>query len=213
MKIIILSRKRLTYEVTMFPIKNVIAIIALILFSFASQAQGFKENAIHDGTVYCLPYLRGNTFLLSQAENGPTHKDEHKFAYDFQMPVGTPIYSSRAGKVIRVVDHFSDKAQTEEFKAQGNFILIEHSDGTYSIYAHLDKAGSLVKVGDKIPTAKKIGFSGNTGFTSGPHLHFEVFNFERKKQKSISVKFDVGDVAPVYLEKLKSYKAPSNCFN
>jgi murein DD-endopeptidase MepM/ murein hydrolase activator NlpD len=56
--------------------------------------------------------------------------------------------------------------------AYGNAIVIEHSNGTYSQYAHLSRVE--VSVGDKVTTGDRIARSGNTGNTSGPHLHFEI---------------------------------------
>lgn len=195
--------------------RNRLFIVGLVLaVSLNSFAENFKKNAIHDDNVsYCLPFSKHNTFMVSQAENGKTHKDNHRFAYDIMMAVGTPVHAARNGIIKDIKDSFSDKAQTDEFKSQGNYILIEHKDGTYGIYAHLDKKGASVKIGDKIREGQLIGYSGNTGFTSGPHLHFEVFSFEGKDTKSIPVKFNVGDVVPVPLEAMKSYRAPGSCSN
>lgn len=183
----------------------------LLLISIGAN---FKENATHDeSTSYCLPYSKHNTFLLSQAENGKTHVDDHRYAYDFVMPVGSPVHASRDGVIREIVDTFADKAQTEEFKTQGNYILVEHSDGTLAMYAHLDKKGSSVEKGQKIRAGQLIAYSGNTGFTSGPHLHFEVFTFKNRKSVSLPIKFNVGDIVPVRLEAMKSYKAPATCSN
>lgn len=189
-------------------------LLMAIFISFSAFANGYKINARHDDNVsYCLPFSKHNTFLVTQAENGKSHRDNHKYAFDFNMPVGSAVHAARSGTIRNVVDSFQDKALTEEFKTQGNFVLIEHSDGTLSIYAHLDKKGASVKIGQKVREGQLIAYSGNTGYTSGPHLHFEVFSFDGKDTTSIPIKFNVGDVVPVALEAMKSYKAPGSCSN
>ena len=59
-------------------------------------------------------------------------------------------------------------------KSRANYVKIRHDDGTIGNYVHLQHDGVLVEVGDKVRTGDVIGMSGNTGFTTGPHLHFEV---------------------------------------
>ena len=51
---------------------------------------------------------------------------------------------------------------------------IVHDDGTMALYAHLREGGVLVRVGQRVEKGQQIGLSGNTGFTSGPHLHFAL---------------------------------------
>lgn len=189
-------------------------ILSSFLLTLISIGANFKENATHDDSIsYCLPYSKHNTILLSQAENGKTHIDDHRFAYDFVMPVGSPVHASRDGVIRVIVDTFRDKAQTEEYKSQGNYILIEHSDGSLAIYAHLDRKGNSVEKSQKVKVGQLIAYSGNTGFTSGPHLHFEVFTFKNRKSVSLPVKFNIGDIVSVRLEAMKTYKAPSSCSN
>ncbi len=81
---------------------------------------------------------------------------------DYRAKVGTPFYAVAAGKVIRV-EHNP--------KGYGKHIRIENTEGL-TLYAHLDK--TFVKKGDSVLVGDKIGLTGNTGFSTGPHLHFEV---------------------------------------
>lgn len=80
---------------------------------------------------------------------------------DFAVPQGTDVLAVADGKV----------ANANWGKAYGIHIVHDLGDGTFVIYAHLSK--SLVKVGDKIKAGQHIGESGNTGNSSGAHLHFE----------------------------------------
>ena len=165
-------------------------------------------------TIYCLPYAPNNTFRVSQVEGGKTHKGDHWYAYDFEMPIGTGIHAAQGGHVIMVVDHYHEKAQTDEYKKKGNFIMIYHNNGTMSMYAHLDKAGRNVEVGQTIRTGDLIGYSGNTGYSSGPHLHFEVFHLLKSgKTKSIPVIFNSKQSPNTKLEAGKSYTALPSCTN
>jgi len=89
---------------------------------------------------------------------------------DISVPEGTPIYSAAKGKVI-----FSGK-----HGGYGNVVILSHKDGYVTIYAHNSKL--LVREGESVKKGKKIALSGNTGKTSGPHLHFEI----RKDSKPVN---------------------------
>jgi murein DD-endopeptidase MepM/ murein hydrolase activator NlpD len=62
----------------------------------------------------------------------------------------------------------------ERYGGRANFIRILHDDGTMALYAHLREEGALVRVGQRVRAGQQIGLSGNTGFTTGPHLHFVI---------------------------------------
>lgn len=81
---------------------------------------------------------------------------------DFGSGRGTEIYAADKGKVI-----------LSEFNSSfGNYIVIEHKDGQSSAYAHLDKLS--VSKGDVVSKGQIIGYTGSTGRSTGPHLHYEV---------------------------------------
>jgi len=81
---------------------------------------------------------------------------------DFGLPVGTPVLASAEGLV--------EKTGYDE-KGYGYFILLRHN-GFWTLYAHLSKI--QVSVQQKVSQSQQIGLSGNTGFSTGPHLHFEL---------------------------------------
>ncbi|MGI9294973.1 MAG: M23 family metallopeptidase [Pseudomonadales bacterium] len=93
-------------------------------------------------------------------------------AFDFKMPIGTPIYAADKGRIAIVVERFKDNVDSA-FK-QANYIVIKHEDGFLSHYAHLTFKGSEVHVGDVVSRGDLIGYSGNTGQSDYPHLHFFV---------------------------------------
>jgi murein DD-endopeptidase MepM/ murein hydrolase activator NlpD len=83
------------------------------------------------------------------------------------------VYAARDGTVVKVIDWFSKQGEEELINA-ANKIIIAHSDGTLASYVHLDYKGSFVKEGEFVERGEKIGISGLTGYTRGPHLHFVV---------------------------------------
>ena len=85
---------------------------------------------------------------------------------DFGAPIGTPVKAAASGTVIIA------KGGNTYNGGYGNYIVIEHSNGTQTLYAHLSKTET--SVGDTVKQGEEIAKSGNTGKSTGPHLHFEV---------------------------------------
>lgn len=132
----------------------------------------------HDpNTLYRMPYLDGRTFTIGQAPGGiiTTHTTpESQFAIDFPMPVGTLVLAARGGVVVDVEDSHTEGGKDARLLTQANDVKILHSDGTIATYAHLMPSGVAVKIGQEIKAGEIIGYSGSTGYSSGPHLHFAV---------------------------------------
>lgn len=127
-------------------------------------------------TEYLLP-LRQNQFRIDQGFGGSfSHGDpQNRFAVDFAAAVGTPVLAARAGTVMQVESDFEKASLNQEkYGGRANFVRILHEDGAMSLYAHLKSDGVLVRVGQRVAAGQQIGLSGNTGFTTGPHLHFVV---------------------------------------
>ncbi|MFD8256927.1 M23 family metallopeptidase, partial [Streptomyces werraensis] len=86
---------------------------------------------------------------------------------DYAVPTGTPVMAAHGGTVVKAGGNGAGDGP-----AYGNAIVIKHGNKTYSQYAHLSSVH--VKVGQVVKTGQKIASSGNTGNSSGPHLHFEI---------------------------------------
>ncbi|MEV0415334.1 M23 family metallopeptidase [Streptomyces sp. NPDC050448] len=86
---------------------------------------------------------------------------------DFAVPVGTPVKAVHDGVVVK-----AGPLGGGDGPAYGNAIVIKHANRTYSQYAHLSKI--QVRIGQKVSKGAQIALSGNTGNSSGPHLHFEI---------------------------------------
>lgn len=120
---------------------------------------------------YWLPWQSGVSHFCFQGNNGLLrHQGRGQFAWDFLMPMGTAILAARAGTVADVVDAYEGRGNNKP----SNEIFIDHGDGTMARYAHIQKNGSKVKVGDVIHRGQLIALSGDVGRSLGPHLHFEV---------------------------------------
>lgn len=125
---------------------------------------------------YYPPFPLGQRYLISQGfDNDITHKDPpSKYAVDIVMPVGTPILAARGGKIMDMEDDFHGAAQKERYLTRSNHVRILHDDGTMAVYAHLQANSLRVREGAQVKRGQWIANSGNTGYSSGPHLHFVI---------------------------------------
>ncbi|WMN05975.1 M23 family metallopeptidase [Marivirga arenosa] len=137
---------------------------------------------------YLLPYKHGKKVRVGQGNNGSgTHKGIN--AIDFNLEIGDSIYAARSGIVVDVKEDSNKGGNGPQFEPFGNFIKVYHEDGTLGDYVHLVKNGSLVKKGDRIEEGQLIGISGNTGWSSGPHLHFMVTHNKNFQSITLPIKF------------------------
>jgi len=169
----------------------------------------FYTNGHDTSYVYSLPFEKGQSYYLSQGYEGSfSHQNEN--AIDFVMPEGTEIMAIREGIVAEITEHNDDGCPYKSCMKMANSILIYHPDGTFSTYAHLQKNGALVEVGDQVAAGDLIGLSGNTGWSSEPHLHFSVFEIaEGNVIYSIPTPFYTEE-GVVYLEEKRDYRRPTS---
>jgi murein DD-endopeptidase MepM/ murein hydrolase activator NlpD len=127
--------------------------------------------------VYALPYPHGRTFAVLQGFHGEfSHRGSNEYAVDFNCPVATPVTAARPGIVVAVNASAQGSGTTPEFldDRRANFVLILHGDGTLGEYMHLAPSGVEVTPGQAVRRGQELGLSGNTGFSSTPHLHFQI---------------------------------------
>jgi len=163
-------------------------------FSFKYKSFiGDVINAKNDKNyIYELPFKKGNSFKLHQGYKGNfSHQNEN--ALDFTMPIGTEVVAARGGIVIQIVDKNNEGCPKKSCMELNNYITILHNDGTYSKYVHLDFKGAKVKIGDTVATGQLIALSGNTGFSSGPHLHFVCYLPSVDEKITLETKFGIDD--------------------
>ena len=165
-----------------------------------------------DGRVtYRLPYAIGTSHSVSQAYPAArTHQTRDSwYAVDFAMPVGTDVLAARGGIVFDVAaTNFRGGPDEERYANLANLIRILHDDGTYAVYAHLKRNSIRVSPGDRVAAGEYIADSGNTGFSSGPHLHFSLQRNTGMRVESLPVRFRAADgssAQPKTGERLTAY--------
>lgn len=138
-------------------------------------------NAVPDAQArYQLPFPGGQDIQVGQIWGGrlSTHQTpESRYAIDFIVPIGTPVLAARAGTVVDIDQRYTEGGKDPALKA--NHVLILHDDGTMGLYSHFSPNSTQVRFGQKVEAGTLIGYSGNTGYSYGPHLHFSVLTNAR----------------------------------
>ncbi|HEY2083480.1 MAG TPA: M23 family metallopeptidase [Verrucomicrobiae bacterium] len=178
-------------------------------YSFTNYYKLGSSVAVPDDYVYSLPYAPGTTHRITQGYNGKfSHQGSNKYAIDWQMPEGTAVCAARGGLVVKVKDDSDRGGPSIKFDPFNNYVLIRHDDGTLGHYCHLKKGGVVVHPGQVVKTGEMIALSGDTGFSSGAHLHFCVFMAkDGLHRESIPVKFHVADGDAITLVEGRKYRA------
>ncbi|MEI7030493.1 M23 family metallopeptidase [Streptomyces pratensis] len=129
------------------------------------KAEAAKKAAKKKAASWTAP-VEKYTLSASYGTGGARWAAKHS-GQDFAVPVGTKVEAAHAGTVVKAGPNGAGDGP-----AYGNAVVIKHANGKYSQYAHLSKIN--VKAGQSVKTGQKIALSGNTGNSSGPHLHFEI---------------------------------------
>ncbi|MCH9694348.1 MAG: M23 family metallopeptidase [Gammaproteobacteria bacterium] len=158
-------------------------------------------SAVHrPGGDYRAPFAAGTNYPITQAyPEAITHRSTDSiYAVDMAMPVGTDIFAARGGVVFDVAsDNYRGGLNPARDGPAANVVRILHDDGTFAVYAHLNWHSIRVQPGDRVVDGEYIADSGNTGFSSGPHLHFAVQRNSGLRVDSLPVVFRGPDSAAV----------------
>jgi len=148
---------------------------------------------------YRAPFAVGASYLITQAyPTRFTHASpEAQYAVDIALPDGTPVYAAREGTVINLRHDSFRGAASPVMLDQANMVEILHDDGTMAVYAHLHWDSVRVQPGQHVRRGEYIADSGNTGFTTGPHLHFAVIRNAGLKSVSVPIEFSGPTEAPI----------------
>lgn len=159
-----------------------------------------SPNARHSlAARYRVPFAAGVDWHVGQGFHG-RYSHQHpvsRHAVDFTVPVGTPVLAAREGVVMQVQDDWRGSGKDlQGFAHRANFVRILHDDGTMAMYAHLEYYGVGVKPGQRVAAGDLLGLSGNTGYSTGPHLHFAVLVNDGRDEVSIPFDMDGVDENP-----------------
>ena len=110
------------------------------------------------------------------------------YGLDFSVKKGTPIYATADGEVVIIKSSFG---------GLGKHIYLDHGNGYRTVYAHLNKFN--VKKGQKVKRGELIAYSGNTGRSTSPHLHYEV---HKNGEKINPINFFFNDLTPSQYEEV-----------
>lgn len=173
-------------------------------FSFRYWWQIGSNKAKHDEKArYRIPYKIGFQAKVGQGYEGCfTHRNAEAYSLDFNMPIGTPVLAARKGRVVTIRDGFGEGKNDPCYGDKANAITIRHDDGTFADYLHLQMKTITVKLGEEVEAGRELGQSGNSGYTTAPHLHFKVYRVaDGEMGESLPVLFSsktLGDFVPKY---------------
>ncbi|MDP3955727.1 MAG: peptidoglycan DD-metalloendopeptidase family protein [bacterium] len=138
-------------------------------------------------------YSKKNTGLY----NGNGHR-----GIDLRAAVGTPLKASASGIIIGV----GDTDLNCRGASYGRWVLIKHTNGLATLYAHMDLIKAVA--GQSVDRGQLIGYSGNTGFTTGPHLHFSVLVADAVSIKQLASKNKKCGIYTLPVSPLNGYLSP-----
>jgi len=161
---------------------------------------GDPRAAPNANFAYSPPLPEQGVFSIAQGFDGnySHNTDGSRYAVDIGMPIGTGIRAARGGEVVSVQDSFGAGGNSVAYRSQTNSVYVLHDDGTFGVYAHLRQGSALVRPGQRVLSGQIIAQSGNTGYSTGPHLHFAVLRNAGLRWQSIPFVFatPAGPVKP-----------------
>lgn len=163
-------------------------ILTIVLILVALSVEGWRlwiyetpEEVLVEA-LYRLPYPAGEKYMCIKGRGVSLygHKGSDYYSVDFRMPEHSLVVAARGGIVLHVKDDSNIGGWSKKYIEDANRVNIDQGDETIAQYVHLEYKGALVKKGDRVEQGEPIGYSGNTGSSLMPHLHFCVGSKNKK---------------------------------
>lgn len=193
-----------TYELGFFKYNGTETLDLTKTFSIGKLYQGdFSEYFTKHAAELIVPFV--GIFKVTQGWKGNfTHKGpKSRYAIDVAMPEGTPIKAVKAGRIIDMKMNSTIGGPNPKYRPYANYIRIIHNDGAMSLYVHLKGNTQQFNLGDEVKQGDIIAFSGNTGYTTGPHLHFVMQS--NTKDGVVAIPYKLNNIEPKTGTKLIGY--------
>lgn len=157
-----------------------------------SGTYGDPYAVLDTALVYAWPFPKGKEYKVIQGYHGSFshNKDNSRYAIDFSLQVGDTVCAAQDGLVVSILQGNTLGGADRKYRPYANYITLYHADGLITQYVHLAPNSALVEVGNRVQKGQPLALSGKTGFTDGPHLHFNVYRPEFKGMKSAPIIFE-----------------------
>lgn len=140
--------------------------------------------------LYAMPFSK--EIRVRESTDSPAHAGPYCHAIDFLMPDGSMVLVPKSGKIIQVKDDSNRGGPSKEFEDDLNYITIAHGANEFSQLCHLGFRKALVREGQEVSMGQLIAYTGSTGWTYEPHLHFMVFQLTTENKwgfQSVKIRF------------------------
>ncbi|MBP5455175.1 MAG: DUF4157 domain-containing protein [Paludibacteraceae bacterium] len=180
---------------------------------FSQSFQGQNGQKLNLSEIR-MPIEGNNSFVITQGFDNEDKEATHNSKYEQNVHAvdisttennGIPIVAVAEGRVVKVVKGIDGKKNIESQFAEGNCVYILHENNYISVYAHLKNDRFLPNEGDLVNLGQRIGTMGNTGNSSGTHLHFSILRYDDEKRKLVRTDWSldgIGDVKGMQDDKI-----------
>lgn len=178
------STTRLVTRVQPLPAGEYVA----VLKDPSDRVSNSARFVVATSNSYQLPLAAGVSWRITQSPNGGfSHWGRTAQAYDI-APQGARCVVAMRGGIVHAFDH--GYRQTPHLRIFGNYVTIQHDNGEYSHYAHLETGTFVVKTGQRVEQGQALAMAGNSGYSFGTHLHVQVTRSFAISSQSVPFEFE-----------------------